>query len=223
MNAPEFAAAVPPGGDEVARWVELLDPVVAGVDHVHVPAGVGREAADRAELAVAAAVGAPLGLERAGGGELLHDVAELVGDVHVALRVHRDGLGKAQHALGAPADHLRRHVRARGGPAPGAALGVRRRRTRTRPRSCAREAQQREDGAEHRPQSEAIDSAKGHLGITTRAAPRMSRLRALARRSADALERRARAGPRGRAARPRSGRWRSGGCAPRARCTAGGA
>ena len=39
---------------------ELLDPVVAGVDHVHVAGRVGRQPADRPELAVAAAVGAPL-------------------------------------------------------------------------------------------------------------------------------------------------------------------
>ena len=77
------------------------------------------------ELAVTAAVGAPLRLERAVGGELLHDVAQLVGDVHVALRVHGDRLGEAQHALGTLADDLRGRVRAGGGTRAGAPFGER--------------------------------------------------------------------------------------------------
>ena len=162
--------------------VELLDPVVARVDHVHVAGRVGREAADRAELAVAAAVGAPLGLERAGGGELLHDVAELVGHVHVALRVQRDGLGEAQHALGALADHLRRRHTGTGASRSPAQPSARARRRPAHAHARARQAQQREDGAEHRPKSEAIDSAKGHRRASQHACPRAqwSRCRAVA-------------------------------------------
>ena len=91
---------------------ELLDPVVLGVDDVDVPGGVGREAADRPELAVPAAEGAPLAEVCAGGGELLHDERELVGDVDVAERVDGDRLGEAQDAFGAHPDDRRRGVRA---------------------------------------------------------------------------------------------------------------
>jgi len=113
VEAAERAAAVSPLRDERAVRVELLDPVVAGVDDVDVAGGVRREPADRAELPVPAAEGAPLGLEHARVRELLHDVPELVGDVHVALRVQRDRLGEAQHALRALADDLRGRIRAR--------------------------------------------------------------------------------------------------------------
>src|SRR5207248_3165925 len=116
------AAAVPPRGDEVAAGVELLDPVVARVDHVHVAGGVRGEAADRPELTVAAAVGAPLRLKHPFGGELLHHVAELVGHEHVPLRTDRDRLGEAQHALGALADDVRRDVWA--GARAGARTGI---------------------------------------------------------------------------------------------------
>ena len=108
----EFAAEAPPGLDEFAGGRELLDPVVLGVDDVDVPGGVGREPADRAELAVPAAVGAPLAEVGAGGGELLHDERELVGDVDVAERVDRDRLGEAQDPFGAHPDDRGRGVRA---------------------------------------------------------------------------------------------------------------
>ena len=94
VELPDFAAVVAPGGDEGAAGVELLDPVVARVDHVDVAGGVGGDAADRPELAVTAAEGAPLGLERAGRAELLHHVAELVGHVDVARRSTATASGK---------------------------------------------------------------------------------------------------------------------------------
>ena len=100
----EFLPEVAPVLDEFTGGRELLDPVVGGVDDVDVPGGVGREAADRAELAVAAAVGAPLAEVGAGGGELLHDERELVGDVDIAERVDRDRLGEAKDAFGAHPD-----------------------------------------------------------------------------------------------------------------------
>src|SRR5439155_11782462 len=95
-----FRAGVAPGRDEVSVGVELLDPVVARVDDVDVPRGVGRQPADRAELPVTATVGAPLDLKGPGGAELLHHVAELVGDVDIYLGAEGDGLGESQHTLG---------------------------------------------------------------------------------------------------------------------------
>ncbi len=141
-----FRPLVAPLQDEVAVCVELLDAVVAGVDDVHVTGGVHGQPADRPELAVSAAVGAPLGLKRAGRGELLHDVAELVGDVHVADAVDGDGLGEAQHALGALADDLRGGVRARRRADACARLAERARRARAQARQGQRSAQRRWHG-----------------------------------------------------------------------------
>ncbi len=99
----EFVSGVAPGSDERPGGIELLDPVVGGVDDVDVPGGVGCKAADRPELTVPAAKGAPLAEVNAGGAELLHDIGELVGDIDVAGCVDRDGLGEAEHAFGAHA------------------------------------------------------------------------------------------------------------------------
>ena len=111
---------MPPGGDEVAARIELLDAVVARVHHVHVSRRVRGQPADGPELAVAAAVGAPLGLEGAARRELLHHVAELVGHEHVPLCVKRHRLGEAQHALGTLTDDVRRRIRAGAGARAGA-------------------------------------------------------------------------------------------------------
>ena len=95
----DFGAPMPPREQEVAVGVELLDAIVAGVDHVDVAGAIDREASDRPELAVPAAIGAPLRFKDTGRAEALHDVAELIGDVDVALRPERHRLGEAQHAL----------------------------------------------------------------------------------------------------------------------------
>ena len=145
-----------PRGDEVSVRVELLDPVVARVDHVHVSRRVGRESVDRPELAVPASERAPLGLEHTGGGELLHHVAQLVGDVDIALGVHRDRLGKAQHALGALSDELRRRVRAGRCVRPGAPFGQRRHGA---GRSHAQARAQEQRGPEARTVREGDDAA----------------------------------------------------------------
>ena len=112
MNWPSSLPEAAPVLDEFAGGRELLDPVVGGVDDIDVPGGVGREPADRPELAVPAAVGAPLAEIGAGGGELLHDERELVGDVDVAERVDCDRLGEAEDAFGAHPDDRGRGVRA---------------------------------------------------------------------------------------------------------------
>ena len=108
----EFAAEAAPVLDEFAGGRELLDPVVLGVDDVDVPRGVGREAADRPELAMARRRRSPTRRGMPGGGELLHDERELVGDVDVAERVDGDRLGEAQDAFGAHPDDRGRGVRA---------------------------------------------------------------------------------------------------------------
>ena len=56
VEAPQSAAAPAPAHQECAVGIELLDPVVARVDHVDVAGWVGRDPADRAELAVTATV-----------------------------------------------------------------------------------------------------------------------------------------------------------------------
>ncbi len=164
MNCPSSAAGMSPGGHEFAAGGELLDAVVRGVDHVHVPRRVRREPADRPELAVPAAVGAPLAEIGAGGAELLHDIAELVGDVHVAGGVQRDGLGKAQDRFGALADDRRGGVRARGGLAgAGAGFGAG-----GRGQGRAAREGEHERGHEQREQGTTAPGRMRHRRVTTR-------------------------------------------------------
>ena len=96
-----------------------------GVDDIHVARRVGGEPADRPELAVTAAIGAPLAEIRARGVELLHDIAELIGDIHVPGGVQCDGLREAQDRFGALPEDRRGGVRARGRAArAGAGFGA---------------------------------------------------------------------------------------------------
>jgi hypothetical protein len=166
---PESAAPVAPRGQEVPVRVELLDAIVLGVHHVHVPRGVRSEPADRPELAVAAAVGAPLAQIGAGGAELLHDIAQLVGHIHVARGVQRHGLGEAQDRFRALPHDRRGGVGAGGsGARARAGFGAGERREGERREGQRRECErERERGEGERRERGTAAPWTGHRLITT--------------------------------------------------------
>src|SRR5207244_4010688 len=95
VDLPVVRAEAPPGGEEGAARVELLDAgVVARIRDIDVPAPVGRHAEGEVELSIARAEAPPGGEEGAGRIELLDAVVVLVRDVDVAAPVgrHADGV-----------------------------------------------------------------------------------------------------------------------------------
>src|SRR5205085_6753228 len=89
---PAPPAQPPPSG------VEALDAIASAVEHVEVSGPVNRQSADRPEASERAEEGA-------GGGEPLHDVAELVAHVDRPVPGDGDCLRAAQHAVCTVADH----------------------------------------------------------------------------------------------------------------------